>query len=228
MPIETTLGTGTKYYLIAFDAQGNERTDDPDGLMSDKIVTALGQAPVTDVFFLSHGWQGDNPSAKRQYNNWIDAAAQCTADRDAFARVRPAFSALTIGFHWPSLAWGDEELSAGGVSFAPGASPLEDLVNQYAARLSNTPAAREALRTIITSALDNIAPDSLPPDVRSAYLTLDSEASLGSRGEGADPGADREPFNPDRVYEATFDSVTFGWPDIGGLLAPLRALTFWK
>lgn len=228
MPIETTPGIGTKYHLIAFDAQGNERTDDPDGLMSDKILTALGEESVTDVFFLSHGWQGDNPSAKSQYNKWIDATAQCRTDRDAFARVRPGFNAFTIGFHWPSLAWGDEELSGDSVSFSPGASPLENLVNKYAARLSNTLAAREALRTIISSALNNIAPDALPPEVRSAYLTLDSEASLGSRGEGADPGADREPFNPDRVYEATFDSVSFGWPDLGGLLAPLRALTFWK
>jgi hypothetical protein len=68
MPIETTPGTGSKYHLIAFDAQGNERTDDPDGLMSDKILTALHAAPVTDIFFLSHGWQGDIPSAKTQYN----------------------------------------------------------------------------------------------------------------------------------------------------------------
>jgi hypothetical protein len=228
MPIETTPDTETKYYLIAFDAEGNERTDDPDGLMSDVVMTALRAEPVTDLFFLSHGWQGDIPSARIQYNKWIDSTAKYTIDRDAFAKVRPPFNAFTIGFHWPSLAWGDEELSSGNVSFVPGASPLDDLVNKYAARLADTPGTREALRTIFTFALSNIAPDSLPPEVRSAYFTLDSEVSLGSRGEGADPGADREPFNPDRVYDAAFESLSFGSSDLGGLLAPLRALTFWK
>ena len=66
---------------------------------------------------------------------------------------------------------------AGNVSFgAPGASPVDDLVDQYAERLADTPAAREALRTIITSALNDIAPDALPADVREAYLTLNAEA----------------------------------------------------
>jgi hypothetical protein len=41
---------------------------------------------------------------------WISAMAQCTDDIQQFQRERPAFHPLFIGLHWPSLAWGDEEL----------------------------------------------------------------------------------------------------------------------
>jgi hypothetical protein len=133
MPVETTPGSARQYHLIAFDSRGNERTDDSAGLMSAKIAAALSNEPVTDVFLLSHGWQGDVPSAKRQYGNWIDAMARCTADRDRAVAARPNFHPLIIGLHWPSLAWGDEELSADNVSFgAPGTSPVDDLVEKYA------------------------------------------------------------------------------------------------
>jgi hypothetical protein len=228
MPTQSSPG-GITYHLIAFDASGNERTDDPHGKMSGNILAALRDEPVTDVFLLSHGWQGDVPSALRQYNNWIEAMRACTADRAAIEKARPGFHPLIAGLHWPSLAWGDEELSGGNVSFgAPGESPVDDLVAQYAERLADTPAARAALRTVIEAALNDIAPDSLPAEVREAYITLNSEAGLGSGDVDADPGADREPFNPDRVYEAELEDVSFGWPSLGGLLAPLRTLTFWK
>jgi hypothetical protein len=228
MPTQATPG-GIKYHLIAFDASGRERTDDPNGIMSDKILAALRDEPVTDVFLLSHGWMGDVPSAVRQCNNWIDAMGACTADRAAMEKARGGFHPLIVGLHWPSLAWGDEELSSSNVSFgAPGASPVDDLVEQYAGRIADTPAARAALRTVIESALNDIAPDSLPPEVRAAYITLNEEAGLGSGDVDADPGSDREAFNPDRVYEAELEGVSFGWPSLGGLLAPLRTLSFWK
>ena len=228
MPTQSTPG-GIPYHLIAFDAEGRERTDDPSGTMSKNVLAALRSEPVTDVFILSHGWQGDLPSALRQYDRWIDAMGACAADRAAIAKARPGFHPLIVGLHWPSLAWGDEELSGGNVSFgAPGASPVDDLVEKYAARLADTVPARAALRTVIEAALNDIAPDSLPPEVRAAYVALNTEAGLGSGGEGAQPGADREPFNPDRVYEAEQQGVSFCWPSLGGLLAPLRTLSFWK
>ena len=212
MPTQTTPG-GIQYHLIAFNADGSERTDDPNGRMSENVLAALRSGPVTDVFLLSHGWQGDVPSALRQYNRWIDAMGACGADRTAIAKARPGFHPLIVGLHWPSLAWGDEELPNGNVSFAaPGTSPVEDLVNQYAGRLADPPAARAALTTIIESALNDMAPDALPPEVRAAFLTLNAEAGLGSGGEDADPGADREPFNPDRVYEAELEGVSFAGP----------------
>ena len=42
MSIETVPGTELQYYLIAFDADGRERTDDPDGSMSQRAVERTG------------------------------------------------------------------------------------------------------------------------------------------------------------------------------------------
>lgn len=227
MPTQITPG-GFKYHLIAYDASGTERIEDANGKMSEHVLAALKAENFSDVFILSHGWQGDVPSALRQYNKWIDAMAACKTDIAAIEKARGDFRPLIIGLHWPSLAWGDEDLPSGEVSFAPGASPLEGLVEKYAERLADTPAARDALRTVVEAALTDIAPDELPPQVREAYLTLNTEAGLGSGDVDADPGADRDAFNPDRVYEAEQEGVSFGWPSLGGLLAPLRTLTFWK
>ena len=229
MPIQTSPASATKYHLIAFDGAGSERTDDAAGMMSERILADIKAAGATDIFILSHGWQGDMPAAIQQYDKWIDAAARCTADLDALKNARPGFTPFTIGIHWPSLAWGDEEIPTGSVSFAPGASPLEGLVSKYAARLADTPAARTALRTIITAALTDIAPDTMPAEVSAAYTALNREAGLASGGPAAGPGADREPFDPERVYAAAQDSTSFGLLDnLGGLLAPLRTLTFWQ
>lgn len=227
MPTRTSPG-GIKYHLIAFDSSGRERTDDPNGKMSEKVLAALREESVTDVFLMSHGWQGDVPSAVRQYDRWIDAMGACTADRAAIEKARGGFHPLLVGLHWPSLAWGDEDLPSGNASFAPGESPVNDFVDAYAERLADTPAARTALQTIMEAALNDIAPDELPPEVRAAYVTLNAEAGLSAGSEDADPGADREPFDPDRAYEAELEGVSFGWPSLGGLLAPLRTLTFWK
>ena len=231
MPIETTPKSKLKYYLIAFDAEGRERTDDPDGKMSDKVIEALKSEPLTDVFILSHGWQGDVPAARRQYDNWIEAMASCPDDLEKMKQARPGFRPLMIGVHWPSLAWGEEEFGGGdaGTSFAaPAENPVEKLVNEYAERLDATPDVRAALRTIIVAATQEIAPDELPPEVREAYRVVDAGSTLASKGEGAEPGADREPFDPDKVYEASKDDVSFGGFSLGGMLAPLRSFTFWK
>jgi hypothetical protein len=231
MPIETTPQSKLQYFLLAFDVQGNERMDDPDGRMSAKLIEALQRDPVTDVFVLSHGWQGDVPGGRAQYDNWIDAMAACTADLEEMKQARPGFHPVIVGLHWPSKAWGEEEFGGGGdqVSFGlPTTDPVEMLVDQYAERLDATPEMRAALRTIIVSAMQETAPDQLPPEVRDAYLVVDANSSLESKGEGADPGADREPFDPDKVYEAAQEQLSFGGFSLGGLLAPLRTLTFWK
>ena len=145
-------------------------------------------------------------------------------------RARPGFHPVTVGLHWPSKPWGEEEFGGGGeVSFGLRTTdPVETLIDQYAERLDATPEMRAALKTIIASAMQETAPDQLPPEVRDAYLVLDANSSLESEGEGADPGADREPFDPDKVYEAAQDQLSFGGFSLGGLLTPLRTLTFWK
>lgn len=195
----------------------------------------LAEEPVTDVFLFSHGWQGDVPAARWQYDAWIRAMAGCRADIERMNEARGGgFRPLLIGLHWPSLPFGDEELGGGGAaSFgAPaGAAPVEveTMVDAYAARIADTPAARAALRVIIELAIDDVAPDDLPREVADACAVLDRESGLGSAGEGAEPGADREPFDPERVYSAVQEeeAVSFGGMGFGGLLALPRTLSFW-
>src|SRR5262249_50197660 len=146
------------------------------------------------------------------------------ADIERMRQVRPGFCPGGVGLHWPSLPWGDEELSAEAMSFAATATAPDQLIDAYAARIADTPTARAALHTIFEAAAEDVAPDTLPGPVRDAYAVLDREAGLGSAGEGAAPGDDREPFDAEQRYqEAQEEAFAFGASDyLGGLLGPLR------
>ena len=116
MPIRKIAGTDLEYYLVAFDERGNERRE-PDGTFLSETArqrVADAGAPVTDVFFTSHGWKGDLPAAIEQYDKWIGAMAALRSDRDAARQRHSGFAPITIGLHWPSLPWGDETIPAGG------------------------------------------------------------------------------------------------------------------
>lgn len=233
MTIETLPGTNIQYNLIAFDAAGNERANDPDGVMSQRLINLLGDEPITDVFIFSHGWLGDVPAAKRQYNLWVKAMADQAKDIERMRQIRPGFHYLLIGLHWPSQPWGDEELKPSKVSFEIGGStntrPLEEAVDRYAKRIADTEFSREALRTIFEAAEKDLDPQRLPREVSNAYKVLDQEAGLGHDGAGAAPGDDREAFNPDLEFGAVRQEPdNRRVPIFGGLLAPLRTLSFWR
>jgi hypothetical protein len=240
MPIRTVPGIGSAYYLVCVDGTGAERTDDPDGIngrMIPRVTEALAKEPYTDVFLMSHGWKGDVPAAISQYDRWISAMATCKNDLEQASKVRPGFRPLLVGFHWPSLPYGDEELSAGsGVSFStPGvgavaAPDTEALIDAYADRIANTPAARKALETIFAAAAADTAPPELSPEVVEAYRVLDREAGLGSGGPANGPGSDREPFDPEAAYQSALEDseVSFGSFSLGPVLGILRQLSFFK
>jgi hypothetical protein len=243
MPVRRIPGAGLDYYLVCVDGAGAERVD-PDGVdgrLIPRVEEALATEPRphTDVFLMSHGWMGDMPAAIKQYDRWIGAMAKCTDDLERARRVRPGFKPLLVGLHWPSLPFGDEELGGGpDVSFAtPGtaAPTLPDapaLVDAYADRIADTPAAREALETIFASAAVDTAPFELPPEVAEAYRILDRETGLGAGGPANAPGSDREPFDPDVAYEGILDEseVSFGVgrPLLGPVVGLLRNLSFFK
>ena len=243
MPIRTVPGFGFTYYLVCVDDTGAERTDDPDGIdghMIPRVTEALAEEPFTDVFLMSHGWMGDVPAAIRQYDRWIGAMATCKEDIERASQVHPEFRPFLIGFHWPSLPYGDEELSAGsGVSFstpdtgAIAAPDTEALIGTYADRIANTPAARKALETIFAAAAADTAPPELSPEVVEAYRVLDRESGLGSGGPGNGPGSDREPFDPEAAYQSALEESevsfgSFGSFGLGPVLGILQSLSFFK
>ncbi|MEB3279327.1 MAG: hypothetical protein VKK42_10460 [Lyngbya sp.] len=234
MPVEIVPETDLKYYLIAFDEKGRERNDDPDGQMSQRVIEVLKTEPITDVFLIAHGWLSDVPAARRQYGRWIKVMIEQQADLDQIREIRPGFSPLLVGLHWPSLPWGDYDLVNSsaisyGFSAASTATPINQLVDEYATRLSDTGRSRQALETILLSAQQNIAPEKLPPEVSQAYHILNSETSLTSLGLDASPAADREPFDPESTFlVARQEALSYGGFSWGGILAPLRTLSFWK
>src|SRR5215204_6014497 len=118
MPIENVDNTDLKYYLVCYDRDGKEQTDGG-GLLSAGVVSAIQNDAVTDVFIMSHGWKGDIPAARDQYNRWIQAMAACEADRNQIRELRQDFKPLLGRFHWPSQPWGHEEVGVGpAASFA--------------------------------------------------------------------------------------------------------------
>ena len=232
MPIRRVKNTELTYYLICFDSNGNERTGDPDGVMSQRVLDILKTEPITDVIMMSHGWLGDIKDAIAQYDKWIGAMAGNMADIEALRKARPDFRPLLIGLHWPSKPYGEEDVSQSASFAAPeegGASPIDEMIEGYAATLADTPAARQALQTIFASAVEDVAPSKLPAEVIAAYQVLDREANLGSGNVAADPGSDREPFDPEATYEAASDeAASFGGLSFGAFLVPLQTMSFWK
>jgi hypothetical protein len=229
MPIRTIPGSETRYGLVCFDANGEERRNDPDAqgaIMSQRLLEIAAGEDITNIFLFSHGWMGDVPAAVNQYDRWIHAFDALAADREKAPGIFPGFRPLFIGLHWPSRPWGDEELSD--TSFADGEEALgpDALYRLYLDRLGDNPAVRSALRSIIEEARRNVEPDHLPANARDAFLELNQALDLGSDGVGGAPDADREPFDPDAVFESS--DVAFGGFDVfGGILGLLRLTSYW-
>lgn len=229
MPYRRIPGTTASYFLVAVDENGVEAPQDPDapqGRMSERVLQSLAQDGVTDVFVWSHGWKGDVREAFDQYDRWIGAFAARAADRALMVQREPGFKELHVGFHWPSLAWGNESLVAGD-SFAAGAGMgLDSLVDFYAKELGDSPAVRAALRKLFDEVRLHAAADQLTDRAREAYLELDQALALGDGGAPGDGAADRATFDPDQAI-ADEANVAFGGGLGNLLLSPLRQLTFW-
>jgi len=231
MPFQTIEDLGTRYALVSFDKSGTERSDDPDGKngqMSARVVETAAQDKPTNIFLFSHGWKGDVPAAIDQYDRWIGAMVKLPADAQRVAQAVSGFKPMWIGVHWPSQPWGDEEFGSD-VSFAfSGGVDVNALLETYVERLGDTPAIRSALTRIFDSARKNAAAFQLPDDARAAYHELNSALGLGASGEGGGPGEDREPFDPDQAFsDSQSPAADFGGLNLGGILSPLRQLSFW-
>lgn len=236
MPIELVPETSLQYYLINFDAAGNERKESDGSLLSQTLLDTLAKESFSDVFIISHGWLGDIPAAKSQYNRWIKTMADNTADIDKLKQVRPNYKPLLIGLHWPSLPWGDEKIPAGSQE-----EGVKAMVSHYAEQIADSAAAKTAIETIFTEALDEMEPDELSEATIAAYEVLNQEASLGGEGDELSIEEERNPFDPEGIYEeaqATETEITgegedFGLLDSGQFIlsrifSPLRMLSYWR
>jgi hypothetical protein len=213
MPIRTVPGSDAQYHLICFDANGVERAE-PDGtLLSDLVAKRLAStdAPITDVFFCSHGWQGDVPAAVSQYDKWVGEMAK-SADVAVAHAKRPGFASIVIGIHWPSLPFGDEAVpEGGGVLGDDEDKAIEAQVAQFAASIVDTPTARAAMRVIlIAAARDDGERETLPDHVRDAYEELAREADLprGGSNPGGAPGEEQGEWDADAIYAEARASAT--------------------
>ncbi len=229
MPFQDIAGTGERYALVCFDKKGVERPDDPDasgGKLSDRVIEDLKTGAYTSVFLFSHGWKGDIPAAIKQYDKWIQAMIDQLPDREKMSSIIPGFKPYWIGVHWPSQPWGDEEFAASDGSFDAPATPLSEIKEAYLARFGDDPEIRQALETIFEHARKDAAAAEFPGEVREAYRKLHKALGLAEGGSaGAAPGADNPEFDPNVFIES--DDVSFGGFNIGGILSPLRQLSFW-
>ncbi|HEX7307926.1 hypothetical protein [Lentzea sp.] len=196
MSREPVPGHDISYHLVCFDETGNER-----GRESADVVYDARRG-VTDVFFFIHGWNGDVPAARQQYGQWVATMAGCRAEREAAHRLPGGFKALLVGLHWPSKAWGDEDVRS------------DEFIRAQANRLGGGAARTAAVRTIVEAARDH--PCRMSPAVRQAYDYL--ESSVPDL-----PGEDGSAFDAAQLYRACLED-----PALGGVLSPLRILTFWK
>ncbi len=239
MALRRIPGTDQQYHLIAYDKRGDEIAD-ADGSSAREAALADLASPAagtTDVFVISHGWQGDYQDAIRQYDRWVGAVNP----DEAGDGIRP----FVIGLHWPSKAWSDRGLKSGSQGLLsagdddPDAQTVDEAVDEYAERLGDDPEIREALRTVFEHAAD-VDPDDdasgsddLPRDVRKAYATLAEH--IGADGDDPLLSSGWDPT--DAFATATAEQEPEGGTALLGggwfrklreaVLTPLRQLTFW-
>lgn len=247
MPICTIAGIDAQYYLILFDKNGDERPEPDGSMLSEDVRTLIADTSVgiTDVIFASHGWKGDIPAAIEQYDCWVGEMVR-SPDHVAAKIAYPKFKAIVIGLHWPSLPFGDERIPAkSGLLSANVDDGIEEEIEQYAASVADSAAAKKAIRTIVTAARRDTGTNrELSAEVRKAYRKLYAEAHLdGAVGDvAAPPGIDHAAWNPDAIYRTARRAVLEADPAIkskllggrvsrkikGLILAPLQQLSFWK
>jgi len=231
MPFETIPGTTEQYALLSFDKNGKERADDPDGIggsLSKELVARAARDQPSHIFLFSHGWKGDVPAAKDQYNRWIGAMLKLKADRDAMPGT---FKPMWIGLHWPSQPFGDEEVGGNDFDAAEGAASPEAIIAKYVDRLGLDADAEPLIRTVVNAHQQDAAARDLPAEAAQAYSALaELTGRTSSQAPPGSPEADDAPFDPHVAFD-TGNQVAgtdfAGGGLLGGILGPLRQLSYW-
>jgi hypothetical protein len=230
MPFERVEGFDEEYALISFDKRGRERTDDPDGidgLVSKAVLERVAREKPSHVFLFSHGWKGDLQAARDQYNRWIGAMLALGDDR---AAVKGTFKPMWIGLHWPSLPFGDEELAEDSFDVGEDAMSPAALKATYLDRLGLGPESEPLLDTIVRDNQKHAAASELPKSTHDAYERLAALAGRRAEGPAGAPDTEGEPFDPNVAFHSgnAAQGAQFGGGDLlGGILGPLRQLSYW-
>jgi hypothetical protein len=226
MSTHTIPGTSTEYHLIAFDANGLERTDDvAGGIFSRRVLEKVKAEAPTNIFLFSHGWKGDALAAIDQYNRWIKAMVDLSPDAQ---RMGTGFKPLWIGLHWPSLPWGEE----GSGSFAAaGGKPISQLFEETVRDFGGSEAVRGPLKVIFDAHAQDPGASEVPPHALQAYRDLAAAIGFsGGKGSVGAPDEDGEPLDPQAALDAdTLAMQSFGIFGAigGGILSGLGQLSFW-
>ncbi len=99
---------GFPYWGIGFD----EKAKPAPATAIQSLLEELPGQNLTDLFFISHGWNSDRRTSRDMYERLL---AQVRTVLDA--QPRPAGSRASIGavgIIWPSMRWADEALPGGG------------------------------------------------------------------------------------------------------------------
>jgi hypothetical protein len=146
---------------------------------------------VTDLLVLSHGWNNDVGSARRQFRALLTSVAE---QRDA--GLEPGLDGRTLGVLgviWPSREFGEEELVPGGAAglgdvdpglradvlaradafAAPDAPEKMERAATLVPKLERSPAARREYADLLRSLLDPAAADD--EDAGSTFFSLDGD-----------------------------------------------------
>jgi hypothetical protein len=226
MSFHTIPNTTTEYGLLAFDADGRERTDDvTGGTFSRTLLDRIEAEKPTNVFFFSHGWKGDAVSAIDQYNRWIKPMID---RKDDAARMGGGFKPIWIGLHWPSLPWGEE---ASGSFALEGGKSLDTLIAETAAHFGGGKETTAAVAEIFRAFADDPGASEVPTSAANAYEQLAGAIGFSATGDASGaPDEEGEPLDPQAALDAdnmaaqSFSTIgTIG----GGILSGLRQLSFW-
>jgi hypothetical protein len=219
--------TTIEYGLLAFDADGRERTDDvAGGTFSRTLLERIERDQPTNVFFFSHGWKGDSSAAIEQYNRWIKAMVNRADDA---SRMGGAFKPFWIGLHWPSLPWGEE--SSGSFAIEDGQS-IEQQIVAAAAHFGGGDRAAAALAEIFRAFADDPGASEIPAAAATAYAQLADAIGFSAAGDATGaPDEEGEKLDPQAALDAdnaAAQAFSEGGSIGGGILSGLRQLSFWR
>ncbi|WP_377828319.1 hypothetical protein ACFKHW_30830 [Bradyrhizobium lupini] len=228
MPLCEIPGSVSSYWLVGFDKDGDELKDPSAGthtFLSARILSEIRDHRPTDIFLSSHGWKGDLPGAKAQYDRWFGAML---ARQDDLRAMGTDFRPLWIGLHWPSLPFGEETF--GTTSFSAEHPSQEEILEKYIEFFDNgSQDIRQLLGTIFREHQKNAGAVQMPEYVARAYQELSQLIGYESGGLDAPPDSDGVDFDPVAAFEVS-EELGDDFAEsavLSGLLSPLRQLSFW-